>query len=152
MKFWAQSFLLGHVLFLAYLPPFTVSIFHVHFALTSYRVPKIIVGFRDRAGFLTNIQELDTQKIPGIVQHQGRRSWDANTCVRFAGAFLDFLKATITEDGVWRIRREAKSNAIEVSKVIDAGTGEVLKREFVEWRTQLAAKARAAEADGQSTA
>ncbi|KAK3716881.1 decapping endonuclease targeting mRNA [Vermiconidia calcicola] len=40
-RFWAQSFLLG--------------------------VPKIIIGYRSQDGFLTRIQELETQKLPGLV-------------------------------------------------------------------------------------
>jgi RAT1-interacting protein len=63
LKFWAQSFLLG--------------------------VPKIIVGFRDQNGICHNLEELDTASIPGKVLSVGKRSWDGNICINFAGAFLD---------------------------------------------------------------
>jgi RAT1-interacting protein len=63
LKFWAQSFLLG--------------------------VPKIIVGFRDQNGICHSLEELDTASIPGKVLSVGKRSWDGNICINFAGAFLD---------------------------------------------------------------
>ncbi len=62
LKFWIQSFLVG--------------------------VPKIIVGFRDKQGTLLRVEELATQGIPAGVKKRGR-SWDGNTCVNFAAAFLD---------------------------------------------------------------
>jgi RAT1-interacting protein len=62
LKFWIQSFLVG--------------------------VPKIIVGFRDKQGTLLRVEELATQGIPASVKRRGR-SWDGNTCVNFAAAFLD---------------------------------------------------------------
>src|ERR1700733_7786466 len=62
LKFWIQSFLIG--------------------------VPKIIVGFRDKQGTLLRVEELATQGIPAGVKKRGR-SWDGNTCVNFAAAFLD---------------------------------------------------------------
>ena len=63
LKFWAQSFLLG--------------------------VPTIIVGFRNKNGILQRIEELETKTIPGLVKRSGRGSWDGNTCINFAAAFLD---------------------------------------------------------------
>jgi RAT1-interacting protein len=62
LKFWVQSFLLG--------------------------VPKIIVGFRSKAGMLLRLEEIATQSIPGNVKRRGG-SWDGNTCVNFAAAFLE---------------------------------------------------------------
>lgn len=62
-KFWIQSFLLG--------------------------VPKIIVGFRSPDGFLLRLEELEVQKLPGQVKRVGKGSWDGNTCINFAAAFLD---------------------------------------------------------------
>lgn len=63
LKFWAQSFLLG--------------------------VPKIIVGFRDDRGILQDLEELQTQEIPSIIQNRGKRTWDGNLCLNFAATFLD---------------------------------------------------------------
>lgn len=63
LKFWVQSFLLG--------------------------VAKIIVGFRSKDGYLTRIQEIETRTIPGNVRRKGKGSWDGNTCINFAAAFLD---------------------------------------------------------------
>jgi RAT1-interacting protein len=48
------------------------------------------------------------------------------------------LKATITEDGVWRIRRKERSPAIEVFRVEETGHGDVLSDEFINWRIKLA--------------
>ena len=63
LKFWIQSFLLG--------------------------VPKIIVGFRTKDGILERLEELETSGIPGTVKKKGKGSWDGNTCIGFAAAFLD---------------------------------------------------------------
>jgi len=70
LKFWAQSFLLG--------------------------VPKIIVGFRDQNGICHSLEELDTASIPGKVLNVGRRSWDGNICINFAGAFLECMSSFYT--------------------------------------------------------
>jgi RAT1-interacting protein len=44
------------------------------------------------------------------------------------------LKATITGDGVWRIRRKEKSPVIEAFKIEETGYGDILSDEFVTWR------------------
>lgn len=62
MKFWIQSFLLG--------------------------VPKIIVGFRNRHGILTDVEEIETEKIPDTVQRRGKATWNGDMCVNFAAEFL----------------------------------------------------------------
>ncbi|KAI4724211.1 rai1 protein [Aureobasidium sp. EXF-10728] len=113
LKFWAQSFLLN--------------------------VPKIIIGFRSRDGKLLNIEELSTQQIPSKIQQQGTYKWNGNICINFTGQFLDFLKQTIVGEGVWRIRREAKSTAIEVFKVEEQGTGNILTQNFIDHRNGLLA-------------
>ncbi|KAJ5718693.1 decapping endonuclease targeting mRNA [Penicillium malachiteum] len=110
LKFWAQSFLLG--------------------------VPTIIVGFRDQQGIVHRLEELDTASIPGKVKKIGRNSWDGNICINFAAAFLEWLKGTIKEEGVWRIRKQGKSPVIEVFKVEDSGYGDILSPGFKAWRTQ----------------
>ncbi|KAI1423002.1 RAI1 like PD-XK nuclease-domain-containing protein [Xylaria sp. FL1777] len=111
MKFWIQSFLLG--------------------------VPKIIVGFRSQGGILTKLEEIQTASIPGTAAKRGVRSWDANMCINFASAFLDWLRNTINDEGVWRIRRRAGSSTIEVFKVEEVGHGSVLTEEFINWRIKL---------------
>jgi RAT1-interacting protein len=63
LKFWAQSFLLG--------------------------VPRIIVGFRDRAGMLLRLEEIETHTIPGKVKRDGKGSWDGNVSINFTAAFLE---------------------------------------------------------------
>ncbi|KAI2623438.1 RAI1 like PD-XK nuclease-domain-containing protein [Xylaria nigripes] len=108
MKFWIQSFLLG--------------------------VPKIIVGFRSQNGVLTKLEEIQTVSIPETAAKRGVRSWDANSCINFASAFLAWLRETINDEGVWRIRRQAGSPTIEVFKVEEVGHGSVLTEEFVNWR------------------
>jgi len=112
MKFWIQSFLLG--------------------------VPKIIVGFRTQDGFLKRIEEMDTASIPGTVKRRGKGTWDGNMCINFAAGLLDFLRATIKGDGVWRIRRKERSPAIEVFRIEEAGHGDIISDEFINWRIKLA--------------
>ncbi|KAI0434509.1 RAI1 like PD-XK nuclease-domain-containing protein [Xylaria sp. FL1042] len=111
MKFWIQSFLLG--------------------------VPKIIVGFRSQGGILTKLEEIQTASIPGTAAKRGVRSWDANMCINFASAFLDWLRNTINDEGVWKIRRRAGSSTIEVFKVEEVGHGSILTEQFINWRIKL---------------
>ncbi|GKT40704.1 decapping nuclease RAI1 [Colletotrichum spaethianum] len=155
MKFWIQSFLLG--------------------------VPKIIVGFRNRQGILTGVEEIETEKIPDTVQRRGKATWNADMCVNFAAEFLvcesappslrsqhpsflsvrsgmeaiaceeqsvdrmTGLRQTINDDGVWRIRRRAGEPNIEVFKIDEAGHGDVLTDEFINWRIKLSMKSTAPE-------
>ena len=105
LKFWAQSFLLG--------------------------VPRIIVGFRDNMGILKREEEFETLRIPGMVR-QGSNSWDGNVCINFAGEVLAFIRASITSQGVYRIRYQARASTVEVFRVIDEGHGEILTKEFIE--------------------
>ncbi|KAL7625401.1 decapping endonuclease targeting mRNA [Parahypoxylon ruwenzoriense] len=111
MKFWIQSFLLG--------------------------VPKIIVGFRSQKGILTKLEEIQTAKIPETAVKRGVRSWNADMCINFASNFLGWLKNTINDEGVWRIRRRPRSDAIEVFKVEEVGHGRILTDEFINWRIKL---------------
>ncbi|KAI0598038.1 RAI1-domain-containing protein [Biscogniauxia sp. FL1348] len=111
MKFWIQSFLLG--------------------------VPKIIVGFRSQQGILNKLEEIETAKIPETAARRGVRSWDANVCINFGSAFLEWLKTTINDEGVWRIRRRPCSKEIEVFKVEEVGHGSILTDEFINWRIKL---------------
>ncbi|KAL9104422.1 MAG: hypothetical protein Q9163_000628 [Psora crenata] len=110
LKFWIQSFLLG--------------------------VPKIIVGFRSQSGILQRLEELQTKDIPGMVKKTSGL-WDGNICINFTAAFLDWLKQTVTSDGVWRIRRRERSSIIEVFKIEESGHGDILSQEFLEWRTKV---------------
>ncbi|KAK0653831.1 RAI1 like PD-XK nuclease-domain-containing protein [Cercophora samala] len=119
MKFWAQSFLLG--------------------------VPKIIVGWRDRNGMLVDIEEFSTQEIDERVRresHSGDWPWRPWVCVNFASEVLDWIQQVIRADpqqsGVWRIRLDAKTKAIELFKVEETGHGKILTDDFVNWRVKLA--------------
>ncbi|EZF33236.1 hypothetical protein H101_03183 [Trichophyton interdigitale H6] len=109
LKFWVQSFLLG--------------------------VPKIIVGRRDQDGYLLAIEEYTTDEIPNIPK-RGANTWDANTCINFASQFLTWLKTIVNSEGVWKIRKAAKSGQIEVLKIQETGHGNILTPEFVEWRSR----------------
>ncbi|KAK3365883.1 RAI1 like PD-XK nuclease-domain-containing protein [Lasiosphaeria ovina] len=114
MKFWIQSFLLG--------------------------VPKIIVGFRSRDGILVKLQELETGAIPNTVARRrgpAAGGWDGDVCINFASAFLDWLRQTITDEGVWRIRRKPHSPDIEVFQVEEVGHGSIITDEFMNWRIKL---------------
>ena len=110
----------------------------------------MIIGFRSRDGKLLSIDELKTQQIPSRIQQQGNFKWNGNVCINFTGAFLDFLKKTIVGEGMWRIRREAKSPSIEVFKVEENGTGRILTQNFIDWRNQLLAGEIAATLQGDN--
>ncbi|KAE8351182.1 RAI1-domain-containing protein [Aspergillus coremiiformis] len=109
LKFWAQSFLLG--------------------------VPKIIVGFRDQCGIVHRLEELETASIPNKVKKAGRGTWDGNICINFTSAFLEWLKSTINEEGTWRIRKREKSSIIEVFRIEENGTGDIISPSFSAWRS-----------------
>lgn len=109
LKFWAQSFLLG--------------------------VPKIIVGFRDQYGIVHRLEELETASIPVKVKKAGKGTWDGNICINFAAAFLEWLKSVIQGEGTWRIRKLEKSSVIEVFKIEETGTGDIISPAFAAWRS-----------------
>ncbi len=128
LKYWIQSFLLG--------------------------VPKIIVGFRTRDGILARVQEYETHTIPTEVKRRGRATWDGDTCVNFASAFLECksfshssssspthpfagLREIITDEGVWRIRRKPRSPEIEAFRVEEVGHGNIITDSFMNWRIKL---------------
>lgn len=109
MRIWAQSFLLG--------------------------VPRIMVGFRDDDGILRKVEEFETQKIPTIAKKSGRKLWDGNYAVDFAGAWLAWIKSSIPddEDGVvWRIRKGSNQGTVELVRTEEKS---FLTDEFVAWRT-----------------
>ncbi|GFP55334.1 decapping nuclease RAI1 [Trichoderma asperellum] len=111
MKYWIQSFLLG--------------------------VPKIIVGFRTRDGILVDIKEIETHNIPQTVNARPNPAWNADICVNFAAAFLEWLMQTVNDEGVWRISRRANSPIIEVYKAEETGHGDILTDEFKNWRIKF---------------
>ncbi|KAL2760803.1 hypothetical protein ACRALDRAFT_2095428 [Sodiomyces alcalophilus JCM 7366] len=111
LKFWIQSFLLG--------------------------VPRIIVGFRSQQGILTRVEEYETAAIPDMVARSPKPAWNGDMCVNFAAEFLTWLRQTINDDGVWRIRRRPGSPTIEVFRIEEAGHGDVLTDEFINWRIKL---------------
>jgi RAT1-interacting protein len=106
LKFWAQSFLLG--------------------------VPKIVVGFRSKAGILRGLQTFNTHELPGMVR-RGTDCWNGNVCINFATEFLAWLKQIVTEEGVYSIVLRKKSGVVEVKKVKE-GTGGIVSEEFLAWR------------------
>lgn len=108
LKFWLQSFLLG--------------------------VPKIVVGMRSKQGILQHLEELETQKLPGMVKRRGKATWDGNVCINFTSSFLEWIKANITGEGVWLVRRRKRSAGIEIVRMEETGTGEILSASFLEWR------------------
>ncbi|KAH6686293.1 RAI1 protein [Plectosphaerella plurivora] len=111
LKFWLQSFLLG--------------------------VPKIIVGFRTQHGILSSLQEIQTATIPDTIARQERPAWNGDMCINFGADFLEWLRGTINDDGVWRIRRRPGAPHIEVFRVEEAGHGDILTDEFINWRIKL---------------
>ncbi|KAM0791721.1 hypothetical protein ACM66B_003990 [Microbotryomycetes sp. NB124-2] len=69
MKHFAQSFLLG--------------------------VPTVIVGFRDRSGFLTTVQEFKTLDLPRLVRGKPH-AWDKTILLSSASQILSFIVKTIS--------------------------------------------------------
>nr|RBQ84511.1 hypothetical protein FVER53263_07916 [Fusarium verticillioides] len=112
MKYWIQSFLLG--------------------------VPRIVVGFRTQDGILVEAREMETHRIPDMVNADPNPKWNADMCVNFAATFLEWLTENINDEGVWRIRREPQSPTIELFKVEETGHGDILSDEFKNWRIKLA--------------
>ena len=112
LKFWAQSFLLG--------------------------IPKIIVGFRSSTNTLASLQILETMKIPAQVAGRGTvNMWDGNTCINFAAKFLEFLRETITEDGVvYGIHFVKGGKEIQVVRK-ENGTDTFLTKEYVNWKLKM---------------
>lgn len=111
LKFWAQSFLLG--------------------------VPRVIIGWRDKMGILTGVQELETASIPGMVR-RGTGCWDGNVCINFAAGFLGWLRGVVREEGaVYRVRLGKKEGVVEVVRVGE-GEGEgIVSEEWKAWREEL---------------
>jgi RAT1-interacting protein len=107
LKFWAQSFLLG--------------------------VPKIVVGYRSQQGILQRLEEIETQTIPDRIAH-GKRLWDGQTCINFTSSFLDWIKTVVVGEGTWRIQKRQKVPYLEVFKVEETGTGDILSERFLAWR------------------
>lgn len=120
LKFWAQSFLLG--------------------------VSRIVVGFRDQQGVLRRLQQLETQRIPDIVQNSGRNLWHGQTCINFAASFLEWVKTVVTGEGVWRLRKLEKSSTMELFKLEETGHGSILSETFLQWRNTGLPKMAALEA------
>ena len=110
-RFWAQSFLLG--------------------------VPKIIIGFRSAHGDLERLEEWKTLDIPNFVKRQGLHTWDGNTCINFAAAFLDFLRQHISGDGTWTIERRKGAKEITLHKISDEYSKDIVPPFFREHRDQL---------------
>lgn len=110
-RFWAQSFLLG--------------------------VPKIIIGFRSANGHLERLEEWKTLEIPNFVKRQGFQTWDGNTCINFAAAFLDFLKSNINNEGTWTIERRKGAKEITLHKISEEYSMDIVLQSFREHRAQL---------------
>jgi RAT1-interacting protein len=111
MRYWIQSFLLG--------------------------VPKIIVGFRTQGGILSQVEEFKTLSMPEDVKRRNTAKWDGNVCIKFTSLFLEWLRQSISDGGVWRIKRESKSAHIELFKVEEVGHGSIITDEFMNWRIKL---------------
>ena len=107
LKFWAQSFLLG--------------------------VPKIIVGFRSARNSLASIQTLETMKIPAQVRERGANMWDGTVCINFTAKFLEFLRETVVEDGLYGIKFVKGGDRVEIFRKHGES---FLTPEYVHWKSQ----------------
>lgn len=103
-------------------------------------MPKIIVGFRTRSGHLSKIEELETHRIPKMVQQHGIFVWNGSTCINATAAFLQFLKRTITGPGVWRITKVPNDANVQVRRIADTGIGNIISPGFLAWRQELEAR------------
>jgi RAT1-interacting protein len=124
LKFWAQSFLLG--------------------------VPKIIIGYRTQQGTLQRLEEIETQTIPERVRLHGKNIWNGDACIAFTAAFLQWLKDTVTTEGVWRIRKRQNTSVIEVFKTEESRFGDILSQAFVNWRENDLPKLNSQNGQGQA--
>lgn len=61
-----------------------------------------------------------------------------SSCSLYPNIVMTGLRSVINDEGVWRIRRRAASDAIEVFKVQETGHGDILSDEFKNWRIKLA--------------
>jgi RAT1-interacting protein len=48
------------------------------------------------------------------------------------------LRLSITDEGVWRIKRQRGSDHIELFRVEEVGHGRIITDEFMDWRIKLA--------------
>ncbi|KAJ1918943.1 decapping endonuclease targeting mRNA [Mycoemilia scoparia] len=100
LKFWAQSFLAG--------------------------IRKVVVGFRDKDGMLSNVETMHTREMARQVRGV-KGMWEANVCMNFADNFLSWLGTAITIDdpnAVYRIRYAEPFQSVEVQYLGNkSGTG-----------------------------
>jgi len=89
LKFFTQSFLLG--------------------------VPEIVVGFRDREGYIKSFRSLETASIPRLVRNSTAQ-WDPQTCQVWALRALLHIREVLSHqaygsrpDDVWRVTNDPKS-------------------------------------------
>jgi RAT1-interacting protein len=47
------------------------------------------------------------------------------------------LRLSITDEGVWRIKRQRGSDHIELFRVEEVGHGRIITDEFMDWRIKL---------------
>ena len=61
---------------------------------------------------------------------------------------LTGLRNTLTSDGVWRIQKREKAPRLELFKLEETGTGDILSENFVRWRTTGLPRMMAAKSQG----
>jgi len=77
------------------------------------------------------MQTLETMKIPAQVRERGGNMWDGTICINFTAKFLEFLRETITEDGVYGIKFIKGGQSVEVYKK----EGPIfLTEQYVQWK------------------
>lgn len=69
--------------------------------------------------------------LPARIIIQEERKKETGSKLTVAG-----LKTTIQEEGTWRIRKREKSSLIEVFKVEESGTGDIISPAFSAWRSK----------------
>lgn len=97
LKWWAQSFLIG--------------------------IPKIICGFRDDDGFVTQLETFMVQDIPKLSQNL----WSSSSCFNFCNEFLTFVKDCVVEDNPCLIYEFYKSPGKNITcKTLPLGEHQIL--------------------------
>jgi len=79
------------------------------------------------------MQTLETMKIPAQVRERGANMWDGTICINFTAKFLDFLKETIVDDGVYGIKFVEGGQSVEVFKKEEPS---FLTEDYVNWKSK----------------
>jgi RAT1-interacting protein len=72
-------------------------------------------------------------KIPAQIRERSTNIWDGTICITFTAKFLEFLRKTISEDGVYSIKYVKGANELNVSKT---EASSFLTPAYIKWKSQ----------------